>query len=77
MLKFGQIVDLDLIERSAPNKYVQAGNAAVLAELTTSAVIVISFVECILDITSMYVPQSLASSNLIKVPATIFPQSVC
>ena len=23
MLKFGQIVDLDLIERSAPNKYVQ------------------------------------------------------
>ena len=26
MLKFGQIVDLDLIERSAPNKYVQAGS---------------------------------------------------
>lgn len=28
MLKFGQIVDLDLIERSAPNKYVQAQPAS-------------------------------------------------
>ena len=36
MLKFGQIVDLDLIERSAPNKYVQDSREALVSEWASS-----------------------------------------